>query len=253
MKTVTKAKILNFLGLFNIVRSFFYVRDFFNPGVLAFYKKFVHKDTLCFDVGANIGRVTDILLSLGARVIAIEPNPECVRYLKFKYRFNKRVTIVPQAAAAASGQKKLFLCEVNSLSTIEPNWIKACQESGRYNQFHWNKELFVEALTLDSLIEKYGRPDYLKIDAEGSELDVLKGLSRKVSMISLEICPETLCSTQQCIRHLVSLGDVRFNLSSGETAVNFDLPRWITATETEALLDKNPRFGYLLARYGQDG
>ncbi|HBR15622.1 MAG TPA: hypothetical protein DD723_08835 [Candidatus Omnitrophica bacterium] len=109
MKTVTKARILNALGLFNIVRSVSYQRDLSNPGILNFYKNFIKKDSLCFDVGANIGRVTDVLLHLGARVIAVEPNPECVRYLRSKYRLNKRVIVVSGALDAVVGRKKLYL------------------------------------------------------------------------------------------------------------------------------------------------
>ena len=248
MKTVTKAKILNRLGLFNIARSITYLRDLSNPGILNFYKDFIKKDSLCFDVGANIGKVTDILLRLGARVIAIEPNPECVQYLKFKYRFNKRVIVVSEALDAVAGRKKLYLCEVNSLATLAPDWIRACKESKRYDEFNWNKQIDVEADTLDNLIKKYGKPDYLKIDVEGNELNVLKGLSSKVPLISLEICPETMASTQDCINYLSYAGDIRFNLSSGESAVKFDLPEWITAAEMATALEGKPRFGYLWAR-----
>ena len=234
MKTVTKARILNALGLFNIVRSLSYRRDLSNPGILNFYKNFIKKDSLCFDVGANIGRVTDVLLHLGARVIAVEPNPECVRYLRLKYRLNKRVIVVSGALDTVVGRKKLYLCEVNSLSTLAPDWIKACKESKRYDEFNWNEQVEVEVDTLDSLIKKYGRPEYLKIDVEGNEYNVLKGLSCGVPLVSLEICPETMSSTQNCINYLSSIIDMRFNLSSGETALKFDLPEWITATEMAA-------------------
>ncbi|MDD5438872.1 MAG: FkbM family methyltransferase [Candidatus Omnitrophica bacterium] len=250
MRTVTKAKILNFLGLFNIMRSIVYRRDLSDPGIVGFYKDFLKKDSLCFDVGANIGRVTDILLRCGARIIAVEPNPECVRYLRAKYRFNKRVVVVPKALDAVCGKKKLYVCEVNSLSTLSPEWIKACKKSARYEEFNWNKEVEVDVSTLDNLIKDYGRPDYIKIDVEGNESNVLKGLTSGIPMISLEICPETAASTQECMRYLSASGDVRFNLSSGETAVRFDLPECITAAAMAALLRENPRFGYVWARSG---
>ncbi len=247
MKSATKAKILNFLGLFNILRTISYQKELSNADVINFYKGFVKKDCLCFDIGANIGRVTDILLRLGARVIALEPHPGCVRYLKLKYRFNSRVTVVPLAVDAIKGKKDLFLCEVNSLSTLNPDWIKACKESRRYEEFHWNKHVEVQTETLDSLIRTYGQPDYLKIDVEGNEFHVLRGLSQRVSLISLEISPEMTGSTLKCIDHLSFLGYLHFNFSSGESAIRFDLPQWIPASQAADLIRSRPRFGYLWA------
>ena len=249
MRIVTKAKILNFFGLFNFIRSIIYRRDLYNPKVLNFYRSFIQEDSLCFDVGANIGRVTDILLRLGARVIAIEPNPECVRYLRLKYRFNKKVVVVPQAIDAAVGKKNLYVCEVNSLSTLAPDWIKACKDSQRLSEFNWDKKVEVYVTTLDYLIKEYGRPNYIKIDVEGNEFSVLKGLSKSVSLVSLEICPETIVSTQNCINYLSSLGEVRFNLSSGETSEEFELPNWIRATDMAIYLKEKLRYGYLWGRF----
>ncbi|HNX90229.1 MAG TPA: FkbM family methyltransferase [Candidatus Omnitrophota bacterium] len=226
-----------------------YGRDKNNPKITKFYRSFLSKEEpLCFDVGANIGRVTDILLCLGARVIAVEPNPECVRYLRKKYRFNRKVDIIPQALDTSVGKKKLYMCEVNSLSTVAPDWIKACKESKRYSEFDWNREVEVEVTTLDNLIKKYGLPDYVKIDVEGNEHNVLKGLNQKVHMVSLELCPETVSSTQNYLKHLNDLGNNNFNFSSGETAEKFDLPEWISAIEVSTLLKNNPRYGYLWSR-----
>ena len=47
-------------------------------------------------------------------------------------------------------------------------------------------EIRVPCTTLDCLIEEYGRPDYIKLDIEGAELDALAGLSSRVDLISLE-------------------------------------------------------------------
>src|SRR5690348_16870321 len=40
---------------------------------------FVHPGDLCFDVGANVGRKAESMLRLGARVVAVEPQPGCIR------------------------------------------------------------------------------------------------------------------------------------------------------------------------------
>jgi 16S rRNA A1518/A1519 N6-dimethyltransferase RsmA/KsgA/DIM1 with predicted DNA glycosylase/AP lyase activity len=47
-----------------------------------FYQSFINKGDLCFDVGANIGQKSEALLSIGARVVAIEPNPKVLPELE---------------------------------------------------------------------------------------------------------------------------------------------------------------------------
>ena len=56
---------------------------------LKFYSQFIKKGDLVFDVGANLGNRTKIFLKLGARVVAIEPQPFCMSRLKSFYQKNK--------------------------------------------------------------------------------------------------------------------------------------------------------------------
>src|SRR5262245_14614026 len=48
----------------------------------ALYRPFIHPGDLCFDIGANYGFKTEVFLSLGARVVAFEPQPDCCQELK---------------------------------------------------------------------------------------------------------------------------------------------------------------------------
>src|SRR5436309_3245329 len=65
--------------------------------------EFVRPGDLCFDVGANVGRKTEAMLRLGARVVAVEPLPECVRELKALYGNHPGFTLVPKAVGRAPG------------------------------------------------------------------------------------------------------------------------------------------------------
>ena len=105
MKTITKIRLLNSLKLFNPLRSLYYRLQILDPKIMAFYSPFIKKNDLCFDIGANVGRKTDIFLKLGARVIAVEPQPECIHFLQKKYRFDTRVTLVAKAVDSTRSGK----------------------------------------------------------------------------------------------------------------------------------------------------
>jgi len=50
-----------------------------------FYSQFITKDSLVFGVGTNIGNRVKIFLKLGANVVAIEPQEECIKVLQSSF------------------------------------------------------------------------------------------------------------------------------------------------------------------------
>jgi hypothetical protein len=71
--------------------------------------------------------------------------------------------------------------------------------------------------TLDKLIEQFGIPSFIKIDVEGFEYEVIKGLSKPVKALSLEFTPEIIESTYKCINYLQQLGKINLNYSVFKT------------------------------------
>jgi FkbM family methyltransferase len=181
----------------------------------AFYGRFVRPGDLCFDVGANLGNRTEILLALGARVICVEPQPLCVQKLKKRFGRNGRVVIVGAAVGEKEGAGELAVCEQEpTISTMSQRW----QHEGRFaGQNEWTKTIPVAVTTLDCLIARYGRPVFCKIDVEGFEVPVLKGLSQPIPALSFEFTREFFADAKACIDHLLSLGTVQFNASIGES------------------------------------
>jgi FkbM family methyltransferase len=90
--------------------------------------------------GANRGNRIEIFLSLGARVVALEPQPDCVESLKSTYSRNPLVTIVPLAVGEKEGEQEMFISDASTISTMSSDWIAGVKESGRFKEFSWEKK-----------------------------------------------------------------------------------------------------------------
>ena len=195
----------------------------------AFYEPFIRAGELCFDVGANMGNRTAVLLGLGARVVCIEPQPACLTKLRKSFGKNPAVTIVAKALGAEEGQGELAVCEQEpTLSTLSDKW----RREGRFAKTNeWTKTVPIEITTLNHLIALYGRPVFCKIDVEGFEASVLRGLTTPIPFISFEFTREFLADAQTCVEHLLSLGPAVFNVSLAESMT----PLWKDWVDGDAL------------------
>ena len=136
-----------------------------------------------FDLGANHGEHFLFFTRLGARVVAVEPNPQLAE--KLRSRLGKG-RVVEAAVGADPGRADLHLGVDSNYSTISERWKPVVEERGRLSE----ASIEVEVTTLDALIDQFGQPSFVKIDVEGNELDVLRGLSEPVDALLFEYqCP----------------------------------------------------------------
>jgi FkbM family methyltransferase len=205
--------------------------------MLGFYSRLVRPGDLCFDIGANLGNRTRILRRLGARVVAVEPQPALARVLRAMHRRDDGVTVVESAVGEAAGDAELMLGNAHVLSSLSAEWIAATQRSGRFARSRWEERVQVRVTTLDALITENGVPDFVKIDVEGFEAPVVRGLSRAIPLLSLEFTPEWLDSTLECLERLSLLGTLRVNYSLGESMA-MALDTWVTQAEIVAALER---------------
>jgi FkbM family methyltransferase len=199
------------------------------------YAQFISRGDLCFDIGANIGNRVTIFRALGAQVVALEPQRDCVDSLREKFGHDRNVTILPVGLAGAEGSRRLRIADAHTISSMSDEWITAVQESGRFSAYEWPDSIEVPVLTLDRVIAQAGMPSFCKIDVEGYELEVLRGLSRPVPAISFEVTCEYPVAGD-CIHYLTMLAAYEFNYSAGES-MEFASPHWMSGTEVKELLE----------------
>jgi FkbM family methyltransferase len=184
----------------------------------AFYRQFVRPGDLCFDIGAHLGDRTGHFLALGARVVAVEPQPGALAVLRRLYGRDPRVTIIAAAAGAAPGEAELRLDPANpTVASLSAEWRAQVSRSPRFSGIRWRESCRVAVTTLDAIIGEHGLPSFCKIDVEGFEAAVLQGLSRAIPALSFEYVPETIAGAQAALERLTALGDYRFNRSPGES------------------------------------
>jgi FkbM family methyltransferase len=207
----------------------------------AFYRQFVRPGDLCFDVGAHVGDRLGHFLSLGARVVAVEPQPRLMARLQRRFGEDPRVVLVGAALGAASGMAKLAIDPAHpTVATLSPEYIAQAGESHGFRYVHWREEVEVEVTTLDALIAAHGVPAFCKIDVEGYEHAVLQGLSRPLPGLSFEYLPAALGPALLAVTRLDQLAPYRFNRSVGESMA-LATPRWRGAAEISAELKRLPR------------
>jgi FkbM family methyltransferase len=201
-----------------------------------FYSLFVRPGSIVFDVGANNGNRSEIFLKLGARVIGVEPQPLCQDVLSRLFGRNSKFTLVPKALGTAPGEAEMFLGDLSVLSTLSRDWIEKAATTGRYGDHRWSSTIKVPITTMDALIAEHGMPSFCKIDVEGFEVQVLKGLSKAIKAVSFELISETADNALACIDHLQKLGIYEFNLSRFES-MQLDLPAWVSAAAIKEKID----------------
>jgi FkbM family methyltransferase len=149
-----------------------YYEDYYEAANYSFLQKQLKPGMQVMDIGAHIGLFsvyTSQLVGTTGKIICFEPTPGTFAILKRTLKLNHCDNVLPiQAAVADKEGKATFYvgntAGCNSNSLVEN---KSKEELSAYD---------VQLVTIDSIVAQYSfKPELIKIDAEGAELDVLKG------------------------------------------------------------------------------
>jgi len=206
------------------------------------YGQFLGPGDVGFDIGAHVGSRVRAWRKLGARVVAVEPQPDCLRVLRLFFGRDKGVTIFPGAVGAEPGTARLALSSATpTVSSMSTNWMETVSEDDSFRKVRWDRSVEVTVSTLDELIAEHGDPAFCKIDVEGFEAEVLAGLSRPVRALSFEYLPSAYDASVGVLDIVDKLGATaggyRYNYSPVETS-RLVSENWMDVTQLRQLMDR---------------
>jgi FkbM family methyltransferase len=228
----------SFSETYGLVRSIliYYSIPFRTGRLISFYRQFIRPGDLCFDIGAHIGSRLRIWRRLGARIVAVEPQPQFMRFLERWYGGRPGITRVETALGSAPGEATLMVSRrTPTVTSLSPQWIETVRRARSFSRVDWDATIQLPVSTLEALIERYGEPAFCKIDVEGSEQEVLNGLAHPIGCLSFEYIPAAADMAAACIARLESLGDYEYNYAVGEH-MRLHLESWVRGKTVSAWL-----------------
>lgn len=179
------------LSYHEVVGQTFLIRGGFEIAEGKALRDLARRGTIVIDVGANVGLHTvELAAAVGrnGQVWSWEPMPDNLERLRRTVALNglANVVLVDAAAAAVDGERALNLADDPAYHSL----------AGIREERDLRRQLTVTAMRLDTFWEENGRPhvSVVKVDTEGTELDVLVGALELIQACSPAIMVEALSS-----------------------------------------------------------
>jgi len=185
---------------------------------VAFYRRLINSPNgTIYDIGAHLGSRTRVFLELGHPVVAVEPQRRFFEIIAAGLADQSNCSLIHGAVGAESGTAEIQISDrYPTVSSLSPDWIGAGVAAGVLQGVSYNRSETVRLYSIGELMELYGPPAFIKIDVEGFEYEVVRGLRAPVPALSFEIVPSSLDLTRRCVEHLEGLGKYRYFFTRAE-------------------------------------
>ncbi len=129
----------------------------------------VEEGDIVVEIGANVGEFTLAAARYASAVFSFEPDPNCFICLKENTRKMENVEVIPKAASDRNSRQEFYISSEDADSSLIQPKIYA-------------EKIVIETIRLDSWMKTKEFPtiDFLKIEAEGAEMEVLEGLGSQI-------------------------------------------------------------------------
>jgi FkbM family methyltransferase len=172
-----------------------------------------------WDVGANTGQATRLLLGNGFKeVLAFEPCQESYDVLTRKSRGDSRVLTFRVAISDHIGELVLTEREVPVLSgqLVAASMSEQDHTPNPMVEMPWGRttgQITVACSTIDWYLRQYGIPDFISVDTEGGEVDVLAGATEMLKHPHVQWLIETHSAenAEEC-RKILELHDFSYTI-----------------------------------------
>jgi len=156
----------------------------------------VKEGDVVLDIGANIGYYVLIeskLVGEQGKVYAIEPVSSNLAQLQQNLKLNncKNVEVFKLAVGDKNGKAKIYIPEKRNLSTLDKNALEGNLKSVEE----------IEVITVDSFLDKKPKPNFIRMDVEGYEFYIIKGMNKTLKLnikLFIEIHPHKMSEEQLC-------------------------------------------------------
>ena len=176
---------------------------------------------LIFDIGFNVGEFTQTCFNKykDCSVIAVEANPNLCNSVSPHFFTNYNFTLHNNLVSNIEGEEIDFYVSpyATGVSTASTEFMQNSRftkgsKNVPKNSIKWNEAIKIQSITIDSMLDRYGIPDLIKIDVEGYEYNVLSGLTQKVNDICFEWHEEESEQLYKILEHLKNIGYTEFGV-----------------------------------------
>lgn len=158
--------------------------DFYTNGEDKFLKsylsKYKNKDVILFDIGANVGKYTEMLLkyceqyNIGYQIFIFEPVKASIKVLQEKFGTNAKIVINPFGVSDVNKTTEIFYDKAGStLASLYPRELSQ-------SNIYLSQQETIQLIRLEDYIseKKISKIDFLKIDVEGHEIPAFIGMGK---------------------------------------------------------------------------